>query len=549
MGRDNLDVFEKIVFHIPSSKSSLVAMMILGAFYSLALYLSFHYFTNIPVYPALIPYLALVLFITPAIISGEVFHKFLPNYPRHWGYFLALGNQLFIFTYSMILTGANNSITAWRIAWLGLITVFLVSVLVLSLSVGTEYINRIAAVSLFHPVAILAVFQYYLAPFIQVRWWDYVSNFGVLLLAGFLLVIVFYLVEYLIGSNVSNVSAFELTSGLLQKKQEALGLGYRADPEVQTVQIENKDERLTLGVPWVHPGPLGGFGGGELTSVFIQALNKKDQGFFLHVPSEHSSDLSDPEDAEELISKVGEPEGKGMASKLFEKEYKAGTLYGRRFENGKIMYLQLPEFDDYAIEIAKRSVNLEDTVVVDLHNHIDEEVSEVVWDGTRKADELEQVISDFDAELDKLELQSYQAGFATDLDETPIMALTEEVDGQKTLLYGMEDNGSTHRLEELRKDLNQEFDRAVFFTTDTHASIYDMANGTKVEKERIMNCINQARSNLSPASIGMMLDQAENVKLLKPDYQGLIYSINILIRLLPLVLLGLYIILIAWVIA
>ena len=547
MGMDNVESFEWIIFRIPDTKTSLTAITLLSFLYSSLMYLGFSRFTAIPLEPTIILYLAVLLFAIPALVAGEALYLLLPDYPRHWGYFLVAANQFFTFIFGMILTGANSSINAWRVVWLGLITLFLVSTLVLTLTLGAKYIKRIILVSMVQPFLVLLVGNYYLSPFLQFRWWDYASNLGVLLFTGVLLAALLHIIQYLVGSNVSNVSAFNLTAGLLQKKQQALDLGYESNPEVHTVQIENEQGKASIGIPWVHPGPLGAFGGGQLSTTMIERLNNGVKGFFMHVPSNHEADMADPEDAEKLIDEIKRPEMHGKASKLIEKSGELGTLYGRRFNGKKIIFMDLPDYDDYEMSIVKDCIDLESTTVVDLHNHIDEETSKVIWSETAEAEQLRGFIQDFISELESEELHEYRAGFEADFSgEIPVFTWVEEVGGQRTLIYGIEGNGSTERLKELNDELRSDFDKAVFFTTDTHASIHEMAKGSHVDEVLLRDTISRAEKNVSAAGIGLGMGKAHGVKLLQSDYQGLIYSINIMIRLLPLTLISMYILLVLW---
>lgn len=547
MGMDNVESFEWIIFRIPGAKASLTAMTLLSFVYSFFMYLGFSRFTSLPLEPAIIIYLAVLLFAIPALVAGEALYLLLPDYPRHWGYFLVAANQFFTFIFGMILTGANSSVNAWRVVWLGLITLFLVTTLVLTLTLGAKYIKRIILVSLVQPFLVLLVSNYYLSPFLQFRWWDYASNIGVLLFTGVILAVLLHIIQYLVGSNVSNVSAFNLTSGLLQKKQQALDLGYESNPEVHTLQIENEGGKASIGIPWVHPGPLGAFGGGQLSTTIIERLNNGVKGFFMHVPSNHEADMADPEDAEKLIDEVKRPDMHGEASQLIEKSGELGTLYGRRFNGRKIIFMDLPEYDDYEMSVVKDCIDLEDTTVVDLHNHIDEETSKVIWSETAEAEQLREFIQEFISELESEELHEYSAGFEADVSgKIPVFTWVEEVDGQRTLIYGIEGNGSTERLKKLNDELRDDFDKAVFFTTDTHASIHEMAKGSHVDEAFLRDAISSAENNISDASIGLGVGKSHGVKLLQSDYQGLIYSINIMIRLLPLTLVSMYILLVLW---
>jgi putative membrane protein len=68
-----------------------------------------------------------------------------------------------------------------------------------------------------------------------------------------------------------------------------------------------------------------------------------------------------------------------------------------------------------------------------------------------------------------------------------------------------------------------------------------------VDPEKLAAVIEKARRKVSIGSAGFTNRQAEPMKLLKDDYLGLAYSINILARLIPLTLILVYIALILWI--
>jgi putative membrane protein len=68
-----------------------------------------------------------------------------------------------------------------------------------------------------------------------------------------------------------------------------------------------------------------------------------------------------------------------------------------------------------------------------------------------------------------------------------------------------------------------------------------------VDPESLKEVIERAGQIVSKASAGFTSKRAEPMKLLKDDYMGLAYSINILARIIPLALFLLYIALILWI--
>ncbi|MFB6200199.1 MAG: DUF2070 family protein, partial [Candidatus Nanohaloarchaea archaeon] len=348
--------------------------------------------------------------------------------------------------------------------------------------------------------------------------------------------------EYLFKSNVSNVSAIWLTSALFQKKQEELDLGYRSRPEVQSLEISNESGEFSFCIPWIHPGPLEGFGGGRATSDIIEKLNEKAEGFFLHVPSTHKSDPTDPKDYQKILEAMKKPEKRfSNASKLFKKKIGETTFYGRKFNDKKVIYLDNKEFDDFESSVFKEILDLENTVLVDLHNHPKNEAErKELWYGTEKAEKIRKRLKDFIEELEEKETPDYKAGFSADIEGKPVSALIEEVKGQKTVLFGVEGNEKGRELQKLEEQYRDKFDEVLVFSTDTHQSIHDLSKKTQVEISRVRSTVKKAEENLSSAAIGLKKSKTEPMNLLQEDYSGLIFSINILVRSLGLTLIMVY---------
>lgn len=545
MGADNVDIFKKIVFGLPSLRIQIVAMLILSFVYSALIYVAFNVFAPIQLFPMMIPIAAISLFIIPSFSAGELFYRIFSDYPRHWSYFLALVNQALLFVYGIILSGANNAANAWSIIWITFITLYLVNILVLIMSVGIEHYKRILAVSLTQPLILVAGFHLVIGQALQISTIEYFFSFGSLFTAAVFLVTLLFIVDYLIKSN-TDVSAFELTSGLLQNDRESLDLGVEARPDVQTLKIEGK-ETIRLAAPWVHPGPLGGFGGGQLSSNMIDSLNKEGKGFFMHVPCTHQEDLSDPDDSEKLLEAVTNPEMHEKASKMIYREYEGIEFYGRRVNGKKIVFMRAEGIDDYDVGVFMGDKDKGEVLLVDLHNHdIHEGPEKEVQYGTQEADRLKNSFDAFLEELEDLELYDYRAGFDVSCSEHALMAMVEEVGDQKILYMGTDTNGVTEDLRELRDKYSAEYDYVLLFSTDTHASVYDLANMKSSDTGEMRSLIEKADSTVDSKSIGFESRKSDPVRLLKNDYNGLVFSINILIRLVVIALLFFYLLLVLW---
>ncbi|RSD33777.1 MAG: hypothetical protein CI953_1337 [Methanohalophilus sp.] len=546
---DNIDVFKKVIFSIPPMKTVIATVIVSGCLYGVLvnfflssvspLELSVHYIIET----------ILMVFVIPTLIAGEIYHLSFEEYPRKWSYFIALFSEFILFIYGMILSAAEPTgiASSWNIFWLAVITVFLISMIVLISTLGYKNIKRITILSLAHPLMIIATYHIFLGREQDITYVTYVEKLGVFFLTGIAILLVFLLAEYLISTNV-NVSAIKLFSGMMHKKQEILDLGYFVKPDVQTLLLKNENGESIIAIPWIHPGPLEGFGGGRASTDIINHLNNNSEGFFLHVPSTHKSDPANPHDIDKIIEAFERPETVGQASKLLKKDYGKLIFYGRKWGDQKIVYMEAEEYGDYEIPVFTEILDLNKVVIIDLHNHErNKEPKDQLMYGTVEAEHFRNCLKDFLDELDKCELYDYRAGFATEVPDTPKFALIEEVADQKVLIFGTEGNGISHEMMNIARQHENEFDEIIMFTTDTHSSIHNMIADRHVDPESLKEVIERAGQIVSKASAGFTSKRAEPMKLLKDDYLGLAYSINILARLIPLTLFLLYIALILWI--
>ncbi len=543
----NLDIFEKVIFHIPSTKKTATLITSLGTLYSVAFYIMLGMFTRHSLEPNMIPLLAFFLFIAPCFVSGELLHRFLPDYPRKWGYFLMLSTQLIIFIYTAILSGANNFVNAWNIFWLGLITVFLANMIVLILSVGMEHLSKIGMLSAVQPMMILGGFHYFLGRLLNVTAIEYLSNLGVLLFAGLMLVVVILVQEYLMGSNISNITASSLAAGILQKEQAALDVGYLSRPDVQTLAVENQSGRATIAAPWVHPGPLEGFGGGSLSEKIIKHLNEDGTGFFFHIPSTHQDDPADPNDCDKIIDALAEPELGGKASKLISRQYEGIEFHGRKIGEQKIVFMETDRYDDFEKWIFRDIIDLDNVLLVDRHSHTKHKDRDTLFYGTVDAERFREHLLEFLRELEELEMHDYYAGYSSKTNDKSAFTLVEEVGGQRTLILAVDENGPSQNVLSLKEEMQGYFDETLVVTTDTHRSIHELALEKEIPREELLELVEKAEENVSAATIGVTNSLAEEIKILQKDYYSLMYSLNIIVRLFVLALVVLYLGLIIWV--
>ncbi|SDF30708.1 putative membrane protein [Halorubrum xinjiangense] len=578
MGADNVDAFQRLVFSVPRLRVQAAALVLLSGLYGIATVAAITLFTPFAPDPSRIVPVAVLIFFIPFVVAAELFPRVLDGYPRPWSYFLALTSQFVLFVYALVLSGANNVGNAWSIIWLSFITLYLINILVLVVSTGIDHSDRILLASLAEPALLIAAFYALGGSDLGFSTYRHVFAFASLLIAAGFLVLVLLVVDYLIRSN-TDVSAFALTSGLLRNDRESLDLGVEARPAVETFTVDNGN-RLTVAAPWVHPGPLGGFGGGQLSRNLIDALNDGREaegteraeaeaaadggaeaaatdgsaGFFFHVPCTHKEDLSNPADAERILDAVAEPERTGRASRLVTESYGDRDGYadvrfhGRRIGDKDVVVLHGQGIDDYDTGVFMRDVDHDDVLLIDQHKHDIQNGPDVeIQYGSAEADRLKRAFDDFRDRLADAELaDDYAAGFAVTRTEQNALAMVERVDGQEALWIGVDTNGLTPDVRATADAYRDEFDAVIPFSTDTHASIHELANMRESDVDAIERAVDRAVDDLAPATVGFESRRTEPVKLLKNDYNGLVFSVNILIRLTIISLVTLYALLVLW---
>ncbi|ELZ46365.1 membrane protein-like protein [Halorubrum coriense DSM 10284] len=574
MGADNVDAFQRLVFSVPRLRVQAAALVVLSGLYGVATVAAITLFTPFAPDPSRIVPVAVLVFFVPFVVAAELFPRVLDGYPRAWSYFLALTSQFVLFVYALVLSGADNVGNAWSIIWLSFVTLYLINILVLVVSTGIDRSDRILLASLAEPALLIAAFYALGGSELGFSTYRHVFAFASLLIAAGFLVLVLVVVDYLIRSN-TDVSAFALTSGLLRNDRESLDLGVEARPSVETFAVDN-GSRLTVAAPWVHPGPLGGFGGGQLSGNLIDALNDGrgtdaadrveveaaadggaaagDAGFFFHVPCTHKEDLSNPADAERLLDAVADPDRTDRASRLVTESYGEREGYadvrfhGRRIGDRQVVVLHGEGIDDYDTGVFMRDVDHDEVLLIDQHRHDIQRGPDVeIQYGSAEADRLKRAFDDFRERLAAADLaDDYAAGFSVTRDSQNALAMVERVDGQNVLWIGVDTNGLTPDVRATADAYRDEFDAVIPFSTDTHASIHELANMRESDVDAIERAVDRAVDDLAPATVGFESRRADPVKLLKNDYNGLVFSVNILIRLTIIALVTLYALLVLW---
>lgn len=546
----NLYAFEKLVREVPESSTLMYLITISGLLYSAVLRFFVENQINWGIGGTAVAETLLVatlVFIVPAIVAGELYYRFLKRVKRNWSLAIALISETIFFGFLLLMSASDTLQLSWKFYWAGVLSVFLATYTILVLSAGNHGIRKLGLLSSAHSLMLILPAYYFIAQFQAFTRAEFASKLGILFVTGLILIALVIIHEYLMKVNISDINGSHLTSGLLQAKEEELLAGYPARPLVYNLKIENEEGAFELGAPWVHPGPLGGFGGATLTEKVIEEKNEDGEGFFLHLPSTHQSDPVHPESAEKIIEAFEEPETGGKVSKLMEKEFDEMVLRGRRIGDRKLVFVETDEFDDFEKEIFLDAVDPEEVLVFDQHSHPEHRNREMMHNSSVSAEKTRENLEEFLEELDNQPLHDYRAGFAVERNGKDMMALVEEVDGQKTLLIGSDENGPCQNMLEAEESFQDSYEHVNIFTTDTHKDLKDLANKKNVEKDTIERAVKEAEEGLSNAEIGFENSRSDTINLLHRDYYGLMHSINILTRLFPLSVIILYISAILWI--
>jgi putative membrane protein len=562
----NLDSFEIFVVSIPRTRrvlgyalgTSLLAGLL--TYQALLIDASPDALTGLPWLTGVAAPTAVVLiaaFVVAALVGGEAIQVLVPAYPRNWSYYLALVSTSItgvLVPLAVLAGGAMDDSPATL--WFALGTAFLFTFQVLLVSDDIPGVWRQAPASAVQPALLFAGLT--VATPLSLSLSTHTPYIAVLVAVGLGQILVSAFVELLMGANVSEVRAFEVTSNLVQRESLHLGMGIRKEIPVQTFAVTTGDGRTRVAAPWVHPGVLERIGGAKLTPNVLAGLNgvtdggtsvdadgdgHGDRGFFWHVPSTHRSDSPDPEVHEQVLDAVGDPETTGKASQLISRTYDGTIFHGRRYGEKRVVFVESEEYADIEAEVFGEVIDPEQTLVVDRHVRVEDTDRTEIHTDSPEVETLREYLREFLVVLDEQPLGEYRAGDALDIDIEGISlyALVEVVDGQRTACVVADRNERPYALVEAREQL-EGYDEVLLFTTDTHASVTENRFDPQTRPDQIHSLVEEAADEVTAAEAGLTADHTE-VELMREDYPRLMFSLNILARVYIVSLFGLYVLL------
>ncbi len=520
--------FKKILFRSPKPRNSLVLVTVLGFVFGF-ISSSFDVLIFHPNF-SLSFFLSSLFFALPAVAYGLLTNYLIENFYKRRAFLLSLLNELLFFI-GLLLFAYFEPILLFFFG-------FTFSINVLSIA-GVSGMK--GPVPLFYPLIYFLplLLILHLGGVYSLTAFRGIAFFGVG--AGSLFSV--HLVEYFFHLNV-RASALEIFTSFLNEEVSSLDFGTEIDALVQTLRLKTENEESMISLPWLHPGPLRYLGGGSMSSSLVDNLNEVPEegrnGYFWHVPSSHEKDPCNPATIEKIFEKSlsGEPDYKEKATRILKRENESMEIYGQRFDDIYLVFLNVKKVDDYEISIFQniREKTGEKIVFVDMHHHEPEEEGGILSRHEKRAEILSRVILELLEDLK--EEKEYQIKIGVEVsDDRRFMTFVEEVADEKYLFLTMDRNGIPEKLKEELMDIQRgrEFNRTIFLTTDAHRSseFLDKKEEFQLPPE---NLIDGAYSKLKEGKVGLLEEVLEDVRVLGKYSYSLEASVNLLLHLFPILL-------------
>lgn len=561
---DNVDIFRWFMFEIPGEREMMGVTVALGVV--LGVISTWLLSPASTIRANIIGGLIIVLFfyLLPMVLTGEVTSR-LGDVTRRWTYFMAVIDQLVLFAFVVIAVVADSILVenvqeAWQLLWLGIATVFMVNVVMVVGARGRQRRWRSVGYALMTPVFLLAAFHIFIGQLVGIPKTLYLQNSVLFLISAVFLFLMIGLYDFLIRANVENLSAADFPSVIILGGEKEISGGITTEVYHQVLHVkQDAGDELRYNIPWVHPGPVEGFGGGRLTEKLID-----DDTFFLHIPSDHSLDLASPEDIG-MFADMPEAQLHDTATKLVSVERDGFTLWGRRYgdsESGRsIVYVQNRELDDYDPGIISELKNrYENVCLIDLHNQPLHCNNPRLQSIDARTQDLREAMEELMETLDEAKAYEYSAGFAGEKDYRCLVesvrdqrtvseqngdrTLSSGIDGvQEVCILGIDGNDAPQVLFDAENELRSRFDETLVYTTDSHKRLIELASPKQYTFDKLVEAAETARETASSATAGIGETQKQ-VDVLGEQYGGLIFTLNLMARLVPITLVLYYIVIV-----
>lgn len=527
---ERIKKFQRLFFKAPNYKKSLKFILVSSVSFAILLRILGNFIFFDQIFMDIFIY-STVIFLLPTLLYSFVIKKIFKTFNRKRSFLLGAINMLLVFIGIMFSLGTDRFVV--------FILGVLYSVNLLSLT-GIE--GKKGIVPIISPLVYFALI-FHLLDYFAIFNLSYIHFVSIVSL-GIVLMLCIYLTEYFFHLNIPDMSAVGILSSFINNDIATIDCGTEIDTPLQKLHFKNNVDDFKMLIPWLHPGPIKGFGGGSMSTELIDKVNEEGKGFFWHFPSSHEDDPTDPSINDRIHNFETEYDYSAKATKILKESDGKYNFYGQKFENFYVFFIDGKHKDDYDSMIyreIKRCFD-EKVVFVDTHNHAPfDENDDVLEYGEKEADLVRDNIFKLKDKLDTEELHSLKVGSYVS-DNKDFIVIAEKVGNEDYLLVTLDSNGIskelTKELKEFRKELG--FDKVIFFTTDAH----DVANFIIKEKgisaEKIEHGMELAADNMEECEVGLMEGVLEDVKVLKDDWHMFHASLNHMLHFFPVAILVIY---------
>ena len=277
---ERIKKFEKILFRAPEFRKSFVLMVAFSLLFG-----SILVFTGeVPVFyrPIIDIFIySFLIFFFPSAMYSVGIRIFFKKFTRDRSFLLGLINEILVFIGILISLGTNRYVV-FVIGVLYTVNLFSVS--------GGE--GKKGILPLLTPLIYFAPVFYLLNFFaiFNLTIIHFISIMGL----GVAVMLCIYITEYFFHLNIPDMSAVSIVSSLINSDIADIGCGINIDTPLQKLDFKCNGKSFKMVIPWLHPGPIEGFGGGSMSTELIRKLNESGRGFFWHFPSSHEDDPANP---------------------------------------------------------------------------------------------------------------------------------------------------------------------------------------------------------------------------------------------------------------
>ena len=457
--------------------------------------------------------ISLVSLIVLSIVAEAVgIYAYLTNTPYNFTGFM-LGLSLIFALRMMILLGISVNSLPKVIVPASLQTVF--SALFLYYYVQSNEVYFDLAVS-----SVIFV----TAAFVFVRYVDYpmVKSFGV--------------------SSFDFIQDFiaHLTEGSPEMEEFFEKIGESIDAPVSALSFKNMDGTIKAVIitPYVHPGPMGEIGGGNLPAIVASAFRDRFPVFVPHGTAYHDFNLVTADESEKIIESANRALNRIQYSDTATRSVRVSCgntkILGQKFNDSVFLVSTQAPTSTEDIEFAvgftamaeARVAGAKYATIIDAHN-CTEPFAVAIEPGTRDSYNIIRASANASKLLLTMPTGPVKVGIATSppictrlegMGDLGIMVAVVEVLEQKTAYIVIDGN---NMITGLREKIIEKLpvDDAEVMTTDTHVvNTLSGANyvGQKLDCEfliqTVQKLVDRAIDDLEPVYAGMEIDIAEDVR-------------------------------------